>query len=213
MRARTVLVPVALAASLFLSRPAAAQLLPRPTDEWIKQLDSPERVAGLKVEEILARLKLKPGDVVADVGAGPGVFSLPLAKAVSPGGRVYAIEIDQQFLDYIARKAKDQQVGNVQPVLGKFTDPALPASDVDLAFIHDVLHHIEDRAGYLKALSRYIKPSGRIVVIDMFAAHKDQPGMQVSPEQTAQWLAADGFKPVQEVTDLFTDKWFVIYGR
>lgn len=206
----------ALVVAVGLSQPAAGQLASRPAEEWIKTLDAPTRIAGLKVDEIIAKLKLKPGGVVADVGAGAGVFSLPMAKAVSPGGKVYSIEVEQAFLDYIVRKAKEQHVPNVQGVLGKFTDPNLPAADVDLAFIHDVLHHIEDRAGYLNALARYVKPSGRIVIIDLVpgqGGHRDQPDLQTSREQTTAWMAAAGFKPVEEVTDLFTDKWFVVYAR
>src|SRR5687768_6278481 len=135
--------------------PAAAQLASRPAEEWIKMLDAPARVAGLKVDEIIDGLKLKPGDVVADLGAGSGVFSVSLARAVNPSGKVYAVEIDQALLDHINRKVKEQNVTNVHTVLGKYGDPSLPAADVDMAFMHDVLHHIEDRAGYLKNVARY----------------------------------------------------------
>lgn len=217
MRIRTsVACLAALVIAVGLSQPAAGQLASRPAEDWIKTLDAPTRVAGLKVDEIIAKLKLRPGGVVADVGAGAGVFSLPLARAVSPGGKVYAIEVEQAFLDYIMRKAREHQVPNVQGVLGKFTDPNLPAADVDLAFIHDVLHHIEDRAGYLRALERYVKPSGRIAIIDLVpgqGGHRDRPGLQTSREQVTAWMAGAGFKPVEEVADLFSDKWFIVYAR
>ena len=195
--------------------PATAQLASRPTGEWIKTLDSSNRVAGLKIDETIAKLKLKPGAVIADVGAGSGAFSIPLAKAVSPDGKVLAVDIDQGLIDHIARKAKEQQTTNVQVVLGKFTDPNLPATDVDLAFIYDVLHHIEGREEYLKNLVGYLKPSGRIAVIDFYperGPHRKQPELQVTKEQSAAWLAALGFKSVEEF-DLFSDKWFVVYSR
>ena len=78
-----------------------------------------------------------------------------------------------------------------------------------------MLHHIEDRAGYLKQLATYLKPSARIAVIDFHPAlgpHKDDPTLQVTREQSRAWMAAIGFKPVGEPA-LYTDKWFVIYAR
>ena len=128
---------------------------------------------------------------------------------------VYAEDVDQKLLDHIAQRAKTLNITNVRPVLGTFTDPKLPAKTVDVAFINDVLHHIEDRAGYLKALSTYLKPTGRIVVIEFhpeLGGHKTQPELQVTRAQGDALLAGAGFKAT-EVVDLFTEKWFVVYSR
>jgi ubiquinone/menaquinone biosynthesis C-methylase UbiE len=206
---------LAFAAFIGLSQPAAAQLASKPAADWIKTLDASNRIARLKIDETIAKLKIKPGEIIADIGAGSGVFSAPLAKAASPKGKVFAVDIDQGLLDHIARRAKEQRVTNIQTVLGEFTDPNLPATNVSLAFIYDVLHHIEDRAGYLKNLARYLKRSGRIAVIDFhpeLGPHKDDPALQVTREQTAAWMAAAGFKPVEEI-HLFKDKWFIVYAR
>ena len=205
---------LALATSV-LCQPAAAQLGSRPTDQWLKTLESTGRVSKLKVDAAVAALQLKPGSVVADIGAGSGVFTLPLAAAVSPSGKVYAVDIDQGLVDHIAAKAKELKVTNVRAVLGKFTDPNLPARDVDLAFIYDVLHHIENRAEYLKNLAPYLKATGRIAVIDFFpelGPHKNDKALQITRDETQAWLAAAGFKPVAEHR-LYDDKWFVVYSR
>src|SRR3972149_1490465 len=85
---------------------AAAQLASRPAEDWSKTLDQQTRVEALKIGEIVSKLGLKPGHVVADLGAGTGLFSVPMAKAVAPGGRVYAVEIDQGFFSVINAKAK-----------------------------------------------------------------------------------------------------------
>ena len=143
------------------------------------------------------------------------MFTLPLAAAVSPSGKVYAVDIDQGLVDHIATKAKEQKVTNVRAVLGKFTDPNLPARDVDLAFIYDVLHHIENRAEYLKNLAPYLKATGRIAVIDFYpelGPHKNDKALQITRDETKAWLAAAGFKPVAEHR-LYDDKWFVVYSR
>jgi ubiquinone/menaquinone biosynthesis C-methylase UbiE len=193
---------------------SARQLASRPAEDWIARLERPDRVASLKIDYIIASLGLKPGAVVADIGAGPGVLSLPLAAAVAPGGKVYAEDIDKVFLDRIKQKASDGKVTNIVTVLGEFVDPKLPAKDVDVVLFHDVLHHIENRAGYLKATAGYLKPGGRIAVVELppDGSHKDEPALVVTKDQVKQWMADAGLKPVQEFTGL-EGKWFVIYSK
>jgi len=194
--------------------PAQAQLASRAPEEWIKTLESPQRIQGLKIDETIAALQLKPGNVVADIGAGTGLFEAALAKAVGPTGKVYAEDVDQGLLDAIGRKQKEFHIPNIATVLGKFTDPMLPGN-VDLAMINDVLHHIEDRATFLKNLGKYIKPGGRIAVIEFIpekGGHRGQPELQVSKDQAARWMADAGLTPTQEL-ELFADKYFVIYTK
>lgn len=203
-----------LAATLGVAPSAMAQLGARTTEQWLKTLDSQNRVLKLKVDEAVGKLQLKPDSVVADIGAGSGVFTLPLAK-VTPSGRVYAVDIDAGLVAHIAKRAKEQKTDNVQAVLGKFTDPNLPARDVDLAFIYDVLHHIENRAEYLKNLAQYLKANGRIAVIDFIpelGPHKNDPALQVTKDQAKAWMAAAGLKPVAE-HKLYDDKWYVVYSK
>jgi ubiquinone/menaquinone biosynthesis C-methylase UbiE len=193
---------------------SARQLASRPVDDWTARLERPDRVAGLKIDYIIASLGLKPGAVVADIGAGPGVLSLPLARAVAPGGKVYAVEIEQGFLDRIKSKSRESGVSNIVTVLGAFGDPKLPARDVDVALFHDVLHHIKDRAEYLKATAAYLKPGGRIAVVELppDGSHKDEPELIVTKEQVKRWMADAGLTPVEEFDGL-TGKWFVVYAR
>lgn len=198
-----------------LAGPAAAQLAGRSAEEWIKTLDSPNRVAGLKLAETIAALKIKPGQVVADIGAGTGIFSLAFVPSVRPGGKVLAVDVDEGLLAHIEEKATEQGMGTyVQLVLGEFDDPKLPVN-VDLAFINDVLHHIEHRELYVKNLAKYLKPDGRIAVIDFrpgMGGHRNQPELQTPQDVATKWMAEAGLKPVEEI-NLFEDKWFVIYGR
>jgi len=197
-----------------VSVPVAGQLKQQPAATWTERLERPERVEGLRIPYIINSLALKPADVVADIGAGPGVLSLPLAKAV-PSGKVYAVDIDQAFLDHIRDKAAAQHIANVVPILGANSDPKLPAKDVDVVLFHDVLHHIEDRAGYLRSVASYLKPGGRIAIVELppTGSHKDEPALVVSKEQVKGWLGEAGFKPVQEFDGLADGKWFVVYAR
>ena len=193
----------------------APQLGARAASEWVTTLENPQRIAGMKIDEVVSRLALRPGHRVADIGAGAGAFEAALANAVSPGGTVYAVDIDQGLLDHIAQRAKQVGLANVQVVLGKYTDPALPVRNIDLALIYDVLHHIQARDEYLKNLAGYISPGGRIAIVDFRAGqggHSKDPAQQITKQQTDAWLATSGFKPMEEI-ELFEEKWFVVYSR
>ena len=199
---------------LALTSTASTQLAARSAEEWVKTLEATNRVAKLKVADVVAALKLKPDAVVADIGAGSGVFTVPLARAVT-AGKVYAVDIEQGLVDHITQRAHGEKLNNVVGVLGKFTDAAIPSREVDLALIFDVLHHIENRTEYLKNLVPYLKKSGRIAVIDFhpeLGPHKNDPTLQVTKVQADAWFAALGFKPVEEPA-LYSDKWFVVYSR
>lgn len=217
-RGRSPLLPaVCLAFALLAvsSVPVQAQLGARPAEAWIKVLESSNRLENLKIDESVAELKLQPGDRIADVGAGSGIFCPSLAKAVSPGGTVYAVDIEQGLIDHIAERARELELTNIEPVLGQFTDPNLPVRDLDLAFMYDVLHHIEHREEYLRNLAKYLKPAGRIAVIDFHpqkGPHPNDPELQVTRDEADAWMSAIGFKPANEIA-LFDDKWFVVYSR
>ena len=149
---------------------------------------------------------------MADIGAGPGVVSLPLAKAV-PAGKVYAVEIDPAFLDRIKSKTRDAGIANVVTVLGDIPIRSCRRATW-ICLIHDVLHHIKDRAGYLKAVAGYLKPGGRIAVVELppDGSHKDEPELVVTKDQVKDWMSAAGFAPVQEFDGL-QGKWFIVYAR
>src|SRR3970282_843260 len=125
---------------------SAFQLEQRPAEDYIERMERPTRV--VKVDEVIAKLQLKPGDIVADIGSRSGTFSIPMAKAIAPDGILYAVDIDQKMLDYVAEKAKKEGVTNLRTVLGEYDDPKLPVRDVDVAFYHRVLHMIEKRQGH-----------------------------------------------------------------
>jgi cyclopropane fatty-acyl-phospholipid synthase-like methyltransferase len=196
--------------------PLAAQLGSRPAEEWAITLENGRRLDALAIDRVVASIGLSPGDVVADIGAGTGIFSVPMAREVAPEGLVLAVEVDAGFLPIIESKARENGVDNVQPVLGEFGDPKLPQS-VDIAFFHDVLHHIEQRQAYIIALAQYMSVGSRVVVVDYDmnvegVPHSNEPAMLISPDQVAGWMRAAGFEPTREI-DMFDDKFFVIYTK
>ena len=215
MRFQQILVAVVGFVLLLGTVPARGQLGSRPAEEWIKTLDGPARVAGMKIDEVVSALKLRPGQAVADIGAGTGLLEVPLARAVGPRGRVYAVEIDAGFFPEIKKRAAEGQVANVETVLGKFTDPALPVKSIDVALFHDVIHHVENRGAYIKTLAGYLAPTGRIVVIDYEGGrgpHRDQPELEVTRAQLTGWMKDAGLSQVEDVK-MFPDKYFLAFAR
>ena len=190
---------------------SAFQLQQRPAEEYIERMDRPERVAGLKVDEVIEKLNIKPGDVVADIGSGSGAFSIPMARAIAPTGTLYAVDIDQAMIDFVAERAKKEGVGNVRIVLGEYDDPKLPVRDVDVAFFHRVLHMIEHRQAYINAVAKYLKPDGRIVIIEKEPEDSDN-WMWLKRSDVDTWMAAISFYPAERF-GVYDDRYFVIYQR
>ena len=209
--------PLTLLLILAAAVPLSAQLGGRPAEQWAITLESGRRLGGLEIENVVSLIELQPGQVVADIGAGTGVFSVPLARAVGTMGMVLAVEVDAGFLPMIDAKAREAGIENIQSILGEFEDPKLPRRDVDVAFFHDVLHHVEQRQAYLMTVASYMAPGSRIVVVDYDmnrpgVPHGNQPEMLISPEQVAEWMASAGFEVSREI-DLFEEKFFVIYTK
>jgi SAM-dependent methyltransferase len=208
---RVALVPLLLVG---LTVHAAAQVGVRPAEQWIPLLDSPERIESMRVPELIARLGVQKEMVIADVGAGSGVLTGPLALATGPRGTVYASDIDQALLTHIDQRALSSRLANVKTVLGTFTDPKLPAP-VDLALMNDVLHHVEDRQGYLKTLASQMKRGGRLAIVDYTAEaspHKGNPALIVTELQVNEWAALAGLERT-EAFSLYTDRFFVVYTK
>ena len=189
---------------------AFAQLAQRPAGEYIELMDKPDRV--LKIDEVIAKLRLKPGDIVADIGSGSGSFSIPMAKAIAPNGILYAVDIDQKMLDVVAERAKKEGVTNLRTVLGEYDDPKMPVKDVDVAFFHRVLHMIEHRQIYLNATAKYLKPDGRVVVIDKNREDSPDSWMWLQQSDVDTWMAAISFYPAEHFS-VFDDRYFVVYQR
>lgn len=117
-------------------------------------------------EEVVLALHLKAGDAVADLGAGSGYFTFRLADAVGPTGKVHAVDIDPDMTEYVTRRARELNYHNIEVVAAKPDDPLLPKSGVDVIFTCITYHHLHDRTAYLFRLRQYLRPHGRLAIID-----------------------------------------------
>jgi trans-aconitate methyltransferase len=126
---------------------------------------SPARERALDPPSLIARLRLAPDAVVADIGAGPGLFTLPLARAL-PRGRVIATDVDHAMLAETARRAQVADLANVEIRRVAPDQPGLRPHEIDLAFLCQVDPYLPDRAAYLKALLPALRGRGRIVFVN-----------------------------------------------
>lgn len=117
-------------------------------------------------ERVIAALAIEPGGRIADLGSGGGYFTFRLARAVGPAGKVYAVDIDGGMNRYVAEKAREANLSNVETVLARHDDPGLHDASVDLVFTCNTYHHIEDRSAYFGKLRRVLRPGGRVAIID-----------------------------------------------
>jgi ubiquinone/menaquinone biosynthesis C-methylase UbiE len=139
---------------------------PADLDGYIAHLADPARDAWQKPDEVVAALRLRPGQTACDVGAGPGYFTLRLARAVGAAGRVYAVDVEPRILDALREGLAKSGLRNVTPVLALADDPLLPAAACDVVLIVDTYHHFPERVAYLGRLARALRPGGRIVNVD-----------------------------------------------
>lgn len=117
-------------------------------------------------DRIIQSLQIRPGDRIADIGSGSGYFVFALAKAVGADGKLYAVDVDPAMNQLVAERAKEEGTGNVEVILGKLDDPTLPSTGVDLIFSSNTYHHIDNRISYLANLRKYLRPNGRIAIVE-----------------------------------------------
>jgi ubiquinone/menaquinone biosynthesis C-methylase UbiE len=128
--------------------------------------EGPGRDDWQNPEEVVAMLGLEPGDQVADLGSGGGYFTFPMAEALGETGHVYAVDVDETLLAYIAKQSKKRGLSQVETVLAPEDGLGLPDGSVDLIFLSNVYHHLPDPADYFRRAHPILRKDGRIAVID-----------------------------------------------
>ena len=149
-------------------------------DRW----QQPHRVIG--------ELALRPGDRVADIGAGGGYFTFRLAEAVGREGLVYAVDVDADMTRHLERRARATGRENIRVLLVEGPDPGLPDGSLDLIFLSNTFHHLPDRVPYFRRLARALAPEGRIAILE-YRPGEARGGHATAPEQIRSELSAAGY--------------------
>jgi len=172
---------------------------------YIAILDDPKRDDYQKPHEVIKALDLKPGEAIADIGAGSGYFAFRLARHVGDAGRVYAVDVSPDMIVHLNRRIRDLQVKNVVSILSAPDDPLLPDASIDRFFICDTWHHIGDHPRYLALMKKMLKPGGRVVMVDFMKAETPVGPpieMRISRDDLLREMESNGFRLVTEHTFL-----------
>lgn len=184
--------------------------------QFTERFEIESREVFAKREEILKAIKLKPTDVVADIGAGTGLFTRMFASNLGPEGRVIAVDIAQKFLDHIEVTCRERNIRNVETLLCKDDSTELPPNSIDVAYICDTYHHFEFPIKTMTSLRKSLKPGGRVIVVDFkriegesteWTMNHVRAGQEVFEKE----ITEAGFKKVDEIKDVLKENYLMIF--
>ena len=148
---------------------------PRDLKAYLERLDDQARDKDQKPAQVVEALGLKPGMAVADLGSGSGYFTRRFIEAVTETGKVYAIDVEPEMLNYAKESVIHMHVPyTAEFVLARTDDPKLPLESVDLIFVCNTYHHLDNRPKYFENLKSALKPGGRVAIVDFY--HDDRSG-------------------------------------
>jgi ubiquinone/menaquinone biosynthesis C-methylase UbiE len=166
-------------------------------------------------DKVLSELGLKEGEKVAEIGSGGGYFALRFASTVGPGGHIYCIDVNPNFLSFISDSAKKVGLSNVETIDASQMYDKLPQGGIDMVYLRSVYHHLEDRTGYFRKVASLLSPRGRVAVIDYLPQAKmffgPPPGHRTAPETIISEMQAAGYEVLAK-HDFLETQCFVIFG-
>ena len=180
-------------------------------ERFARTFDDPTRDEWQMPARVIDALNVQPGQLVADIGAGTGYFTVRLAGSTA-AATVYAVDIEPSMVDYVRQRADADGLENIVGVLAERDQTNLPES-VDLVLIVNTYHHLPDREAYFTALKRRMKPSARLAIIDF---RKDAPSgppveFRFTPDQISRELGEAGFT-LLEMYEFLPRQIFLVYG-
>jgi ubiquinone/menaquinone biosynthesis C-methylase UbiE len=168
-------------------------------DNYVASFSSESREAFAARADVTKALGLKPGEAIAEVGAGTGVYTRLFAQAVGPAGKVYAVDIAPKFLAYIAANMAKEGFKNLQTVQGSDRSTNLPTASVDVTFSSDVYHHFEYPMTMNADIRRALKPNGRLYVLEMEKAGRQATHVRAPKNVVIAEIEKSGFKLVDDI--------------
>ena len=181
----------------------------------IPLLEDPKRDTWQKPEEILNALKIGKGQAVADIGAGSGYLTVKLSECVGSTGTVYAVDIQQEMLDYISKRLGTEGLKNVILVLGSMDDPKMSPSSLDIAILLSTYHEIAQPIDFMKKIKSALKPHGRLAILEFSDESPIGPPLKVRlPEDLViNELKQAGFALSQKYNFLLPYQYLIVFTQ
>ncbi len=179
-------------------------------EQWIYRFERPGREVYDRRHRIVDATHVKPGMVVADIGAGTGLFTLLFSPKVGPSGRVIAVDISDVFVENIIRKAHEKRLMNVKGVVNTPTDVSLPPESIDLAFLCDTYHHFEYPMSMLQSIHKAMRTGAILVVVDFrrirgLSSRWIMNHVRAGKQTVKKEIEASGFKLIEDNNFLRTN--------
>jgi len=169
-----------------------------------------DRLQWQPPEQIMDSIGIKSGMIIGEIGAGKGYFTLPLSKRVGDNGKVYANDIKESSLDILRTKCKNEDINNVEIVVGETEDPLFPDIEYDMMIMVYVLHHLDKPVKFLKNLEKYMDSGIPIVIIEQRREHdRSHYHDFMSESQILEVMKETNFKMTKKYTFLQKDNIYV----
>lgn len=186
--------------------------------EFTERFEVESREVFARRKEIIEACAIKPGETIADIGAGTGLFTRLFSQAVGKEGRVIAVDISQKFLDSIRERSRQAGQQNVDTLLASADSTNLPANSVDLAFICDTYHHFEFPQKTLASIHRALKTGGRIILIDFRRIEGESSDwtlrhVRAGQEVFESEIEQAGFRKIRQEPELLKENYFVVFEK
>lgn len=177
---------------------------------YIDHMERRERTARMNVERVVDSLQIAEGDIIADLGAGSGLFTRLFAQKAGDAGHVYAVDLNMELLRHIEQDACKKNMPNITTVRALEHDPRIPAQ-VDLIFICDTLHYIEEQERYVRTASSYLKPGGRFAIID-FTRNWPPMSIRFTADDLTAWMERAGLAREADY-NFVEDEFFLVFRK
>ncbi len=180
-------------------------------ERYAKSFDDPARDAWQMPARVIEALALKPGQKVADIGAGTGYFSVRLARAAA-APKVFAVDLEPKMVEHLTKRAAAEGLTNITAVQASPASPNLP-EPVDVVLVIDTYHHIADRPAYFAALKSRLTPGGRLAIVDFKkGGGGDGPPdeFRFTPQQISGELAQAGYV-LEQSHDFLPRQHYLVY--
>ncbi len=214
-----VLAPSLLVAQVASVNPGINKSFESPdVNSFVERFEKEGRDAFDHRHEIIQAIKLKPGMVVADVGAGTGLFTRLFSPEVGVNGQVIAVDIAENFVKHVEQSAHEAGLKNVVGVVCKPDSVNLPPDSIDVAFICDTYHHFEYPAKTMKSIYHALKDGGQVILVDFHriegvSREWTMGHVRAGQEVFAKEILDVGFRQVEEKADLLDESYFVRFEK